>query len=317
MFEPAEIKRHLREAAEIADMPIEEIVLPADRYLETNGLRIHYLDWGMAERPPVLFLHGRSLTAHTWDLVSLALRPRYRCLALDLRGHGDSSWSPEADYTLDAHCADLEGVVEQLGLERFILVGMSLGGAISLTYAGRHADRLAALVLVDVGPDTHRAGSRRISDFVAGPRELDSVEQFVERAMAFNPRRRPELLRRSLFHNLRQTPSGTWSWKYDHRLPSAMSEEQRARRREALWAAVPKVSCPALVVRGSESDLFYDEDARVLAERLPHGSWVRIEEAGHTVQGDQPKALVEALSRFFEEATSGPRERSVDARTPS
>src|SRR5687768_10623681 len=109
MFEPAEIKRHLREAAEIADMPIEEIVLPADRYLDTNGLRIHYLDWGMVERPPVLFLHGRSLTAHTWDLVSLALRPRYRCLALDLRGHGDSSWSPEADYTLDAHCADLEG----------------------------------------------------------------------------------------------------------------------------------------------------------------------------------------------------------------
>ena len=304
MLEPAEIEQHLREVARLADLPLDEVVLPTDGQLVTNGLRLHYLDWGTRGRPPVLFLHGGGLTARTWDLVCLALRGEYHCLALDLRGHGDSEWSPVADYSLETQCADLEGVVEHFGFERFALVGMSLGGAVSLTYAGRHADRLSALVLVDVGPDTRSAGRQRIADFVSGPRELDSVEAFVERALAFNPRRRPETLRRSLLHNLRQTPAGKWTWKYDHRRYGG-SDEDRARRSAALWAAVPNVSCPTLVVRGSESDVFLDEDARALADALPHGSWIRIEGAGHTVQGDRPKALVEALGRFFQETSDG------------
>jgi esterase len=175
-FEPAQATAHLREAADLAGLPLDEIVLPTDGWLTANALRLHYLDWGTAGRPPVLFLHGRSLAAHTWDLVCLALRREYHCLALDLRGHGDSDWSSEADYGLDAHRADLEAAAEQLVTGRFILVGMSLGGAISLAYAGEHAERLAGLVLVDIGPDTRSAGSRRIADFVAAPRELDSID---------------------------------------------------------------------------------------------------------------------------------------------
>lgn len=299
-----QITQHLREAADLAGLPLREIVLPADRWLTTSGPRLHYLDWGTVGRPPVVFLHGRSLTAHTWDLVCLALRQDYHCCALDLRGHGDSDWSPEADYGLDAHRADIEAATEQLALGRFILVGMSLGGATSLAYAGRHAERLAALVLVDIGPDTRPAGGRRIADFVAAPHERDSIDEFVEQAVAFNPLRRPEMLRRSLLHNLRQTPAGRWTWKYDHRLRAGMTDEERARRRAALWEAVPRITCPTLVVRGSNSDVFHDEDAEKLAAALPRGSWIRIEGAGHTVQGDQPKALVEALIPFFEQALS-------------
>jgi esterase len=300
MLEPAESEQHLREVARLANLPLEEVVLPTDGELVSNGLRFHYLDWGTAGREPVLFLHGGGLTAHTWDLVCLGLRRQYHCRALELRGHGDSEWAPDADYSLETQCVDLEGIVEHFGSERFTLVGMSLGGAISLTYAGKHADKLNALVLVDVGPNTRPAGRQRIADFVSGPRELDSVEAFVERALTFNPRRRPEILRRSLLHNLRQTPTGTWTWKYDYRRYGG-TDDERARRSASLWAAVPRVTCPTLVVRGSESDVFLDEDARTLADALPHGSWIQIEGAGHTVQGDRPKALVDALGRFFGE----------------
>lgn len=298
----SERKQHLREAAARAGLQLDEVVLPTSRRLVANGLDHHYLDWGTAGCRPVLFLHGGGLTAHTWDLVCLALRPRYHCLALDLRGHGDTAWSPEADYSLEAHRADLEAIVEQLGLGRFLLVGMSLGGGTALAYAGQHANRLAGLVLVDIGPDGREEGRRRIAGFVAGPREMASVDDFVARALAFNPRRRPELLRRSLLHNLRQTPTGTWTWKYDHRRYGAMTPAARERRRAALWAAVPRVSCPTLVVRGAQSDVFHDEDAEKLVAALPDGRWVRVEGAGHTVQGDQPKALVEALEPFFASA---------------
>ena len=304
-FTAPERKQHLREAAARAGIQLDEVVLPASRRLVANGLDHHYLDWGTAGLTPVLFLHGGGLTAHTWDLTCLALRGRYHCLAFDLRGHGDTAWSPEADYSLDAHRADVEAIVEQLGLKRFLLVGMSLGGATALSYAGLHADKLTGLVLVDIGPDGRDAGRRRIASFVDGPREMDTVDHFVARALAFNPRRRPELLRRSLLHNLRQTPTGKWTWKYDHRRYQAMTPESREQRRAALWEAVSKVTCPTLVVRGAQSDIFHDEDAEKLVAALPDGRWVRIEGAGHTVQGDQPKALVEALRPFFDSAVGG------------
>jgi len=304
-----ERREHLREATELAGFPPGEVVLPTERTLPANGLNFHLLDWGgddpTPERPAVLFVHGASLTAHTWDLVCLALRDRYRCFALDLRGHGDSDWPPDGEYRLDALRADLEGVVEGLGLGRFILVGMSLGGATSLAYAGLHADRLAGLVVVDTGPETRDAGRRRIQRFVSTAPELESVDAFVERAIEHNPLRPPELLRRSLLHNLRQTPRGTWTWKWDPRRLETMTAEAREHRKTLLWDAVPRISCPTLVVRGGLSENFHDEDAEQLAGALPIGSWLRIEGASHTVQGDQPKALVAALEPFFASVVDG------------
>ncbi|MCC7368538.1 MAG: alpha/beta hydrolase [Chloroflexi bacterium] len=290
---------HLREAAEAVGLTASEVVLPADPELQVNGLAFHLLDWGGTSQTPVLFLHGGSLTAHTWDLVCLSLRDEYRCFALDLRGHGDSSWSPDGDYSLGAYAADVEGVVEALGLDRFILVGMSLGGAIALTYAGRHAVRLAGLVIVDTGPEGRPSGRARIANFVSHDRELPSIEDFVTRAMAFNPRRQPELLRRSLLHNLRETPTGAWTWKWDPRLRRPRDPGDADRRRAGLWDAVSLITCPTLVLRGGDSDVFHDEDAERLAAALPRGAWVRIDGAGHTVQGDRPVATASTLRTFF------------------
>jgi esterase len=299
---PAELHEHLTLASAKAGLTFPEIVVPDAHDVVLNRMRFHYLDWGTSGRPPIVFLHGGGLNAHTWDLVCLSLRPQHHCFALDQRGHGESEWSPVMDYTTESQVGDLEAFVDRLGLDRFVLVGMSLGGANSLAWAGRHSQRLAGLVLVDVGPETRAAGAQKIAAFTSEKKPFDSIDEVIDRALSFNPRRDPRLLRLSLRHNLRQTPKGQWVWKYDQRHRGAAPDpDAQARRRALLWDAAGKVQCPTLVVRGAQSDVFHDEDAERLAGALARGRWVRVENAGHTVQGDNPKGLLAELRTFLGE----------------
>ena len=297
----SELREHLTLASAKAGLSFPELVLPAAHDVVLRRMRFHYLDWGTAGRPPIVFLHGGGLNAHTWDLVCLGLRRERHCFALDQRGHGDSEWSPEMDYTTESQVGDLEAFVDRLGLTRFVLVGMSLGGVNAMAWAGRHSERLAGLVIVDVGPEIRMAGVQKIAAFTSEQKMLDSIDEVIERALAFNPRRDPRLLRLSLRHNLRQTPKGQWMWKYDQRHRGKAEPDAYERRRELLWDAVAKISCPTLVVRGAQSDVFHDEDAERLTAALPRGRWVRVENAGHTVQGDNPAGLLTELRGFLGE----------------
>jgi pimeloyl-ACP methyl ester carboxylesterase len=295
---------HLRLAAGLAGLAPEAVALPEDRFVQMRGLRFHYLDWG-GEGDAIVFLHGGGLTAHTWDLVSLLLRNEYRCIALDQRGHGDTDWSDDLDYEIDAFAADIAAFVGELGLERFVLVGQSLGGMAAMAYASSATREPAGLVLVDVGPEVRLEGANRVADFTMAPADLDSVDAFVERARAFNPRRDPRLLRISLLYNLRRLENGKWTWKYDRRhLSPAMFSELTSRLAD-LREELHRITCPALVVRGATSDVFSDEDAEYAAGLLPQGRWVRIEDAGHTVQGDNPRALADQLRKFLQGAGPG------------
>jgi pimeloyl-ACP methyl ester carboxylesterase len=159
--------------------------------------------------------------------------------------------------------------------------------------------------VVDVGPETRAAGARKIAAFTSEATPLASVDEFIERALAFNPRRDRELLRRSLLHNLRRMPDGRWMWKYDQRHRGKVDPDAQTRRRDLLWSAVDTIECPTLVVRGAESDVFHDEDAERLAGRLRQGRWVRVERAGHTVQGDNPAGLLVPLRAFLSEVAPG------------
>ena len=300
-----EFRAHLEQSATMAGVSLPDLTLPSEHHLILGRMRFHYLDWGTAGRPPVLFLHGGGLNAHTWDLVCAALRPERHCLALDQRGHGESEWSPEMDYSTESHVGDLDAFVRHRALDRFVLVGMSLGGVNALAWAGRHGARLAGLVLVDVGPEVRTEGVRKIAAFTSEATPLDSVEAYVERALAFNPRRNRDLLRRSLLHNLRRMPDGRFMWKYDQRHRGKVDSEAYARRRVLLWSAVERVACPTLVVRGAQSEVFHDEDAERLAGRLRQGRWARVEGAGHTVQGDNPAGLLVHLRAFLDEVATG------------
>jgi esterase len=275
--------------------------LPDGRHAVVEGFRLHYLDWG-GDGVPIVFLHGGALTAHSWDLVCQALRDRFRCIAVDQRGHGDSEWSPELDYSIEAHVRDVAGVADQLELGRFLVVGQSLGAMNGLALAARHPDRLAGLAMIDAAPHMTGGGAQRVADFVLMPAELPSVEEFVERAQRFNRRRDPVLLRRSVLHNLRRMPSGSWTWKYDRRHLSQRSFEEMVVRFRELEAVLPAVRCPVLVVRGGESDVMSESDALRLAGSLPDGRAVTVPQAGHTVQGDNPEGLAEALASFAAQA---------------
>lgn len=301
--EPPTAIESLRLAAEVAGVWVPEFVVPDDHQVILSGLRFHYLDWG-TRGAPILWLHGGALNAHTYDLVCLAMRDKYRSVALDQRGHGDSEWSPMIDYSYESHAADVAALIDHLGWTRFILVGMSMGGLNSIAYAARHAGRLAGLVLIDVGPDVRTQGTTRIREFTE-VQALGSVEEFVDRAMEFNPRRNPVLLRRSLLHNLRQTPDGRWTWKWDPRPRDRTYLQKNAdelrRRSQLLWEDVDQIECPTLVVRGAESDVFLDEDAETLAKRFKHGRWSKVPGAGHTVQGDNPVGLIDSIRRFLDD----------------
>lgn len=272
---------------------------PADHRVHARGLDFHYVEWGDAAAPPLLCFHGITQTAHSWDEVADALSERYRVLCFDQRGHGDSAWSPDGVYTREEMAADMAAICETLGLQRFFLAGMSMGGINSITYTAGSGDRVAALVIVDVSPEVKKEGVENIRKFVQASDILDSFEAFVERAHAFNPRRSRENIESRLRHNLKQLPDGTWTWKYDPQLRSPQRPIGSGLTTN-LWDDVAKIRCPTLILKGGESDILSAESATKLQGAIPGSELVVIPGAGHSVMGDNPEAFTAAVAEFLE-----------------
>ncbi len=293
-------------AARYFGVPVTEFVEPLDRFEQGDELRLHYLDWGTEGLPPLVFLHGGGQNAHTWDLVTLTLRLDYHVLSVDLPGHGDSAWSETGEYTPQATAREVAGLFLRIGLERFVLAGMSMGGSTSIAYARDHHDTtLAALIIVDVGPEIRPEGVNQVRTIMQSQMdvEYDSIDQAIDVTRTHNPQRPREVSASRMPHNLRQLPSGKWIWKYDsrfrHRNAQRSPESNRVPNRLELWDDVRKISCPALVLRGERSKVLHAEDAQRLAGSLPRGEWVEVPGAGHSVQTDNPAALAAEIRRFL------------------
>ncbi|MBM3946868.1 MAG: alpha/beta hydrolase, partial [SAR202 cluster bacterium] len=152
------------QAANAHGIQAKDFSQPSRHFINANGLRFHYVDWG-GSGVPILFLHGGNQTARTWDLVCVQLRDRYHCYALDQRNHGESDKVAEGPSASAEQREDIRGVVEALGLPKFVLVGMSLGGFNTMAYASKYPERLRAVVIVDVSPTVLPQGARRIAEF--------------------------------------------------------------------------------------------------------------------------------------------------------
>lgn len=277
---------------------------PDSRRVVIKGCGFRFLDWG-GGGPPVLFLHGGGQNARTWDLVCAQLQSRYHCFALDLRGHGESDGDPTLRNDLETHGDDIREIVAAIGLSKLALVGMSLGGLSMMHYAPKNPPELAAAVFVDVAPTTRNRGREAAHAFARGPMEFESFEAVVEEALKVNPYRPKIHHEYGLRFSFNRRTDGKWVRKKPHapvRPQVEMSEEELREMRarwERMWDEVAKIACPALVVRGGESLVIYDEDLIRFAGVLPKGRAITIPQASHTVQGDKPKALADALLDFF------------------
>jgi len=273
---------------------------PRDSSLTVNGLNLHYLDWGNTGKPPVLFIHGYAQNAHTWDFSALALRGNYHVIAIDLRGHGDSEWSTQNDYSIDAYMSDVEGVIRFLGLHSVTIVGLSLGGTIAYSYAALNPGKVDRLVVVDTGPELNTRGRGRIQRFTSKLDILDSFDLFVARAMKYNPRRPEWQVRGSLRHSLQKLPDGRWTWKYDPTLRNPKrTTSARPQSPEVRWSLWERIKCPTLLVRGGESDLLERAIAERMISTLPNSQMIEVTGSGHLVPGDKPLAFQDSLLKFL------------------
>jgi pimeloyl-ACP methyl ester carboxylesterase len=287
----------LHEAARQKGVPFTQENQPIDKYVQISDMNFHYLAWGNPADPIILMLHGGSQQAHSWDFVSLPLSEHYHVLALDQRGHGDSDWAADGDYSIEAHQRDIDGFVETLGLDGFHLIGHSMGGRNSYVWASRHPGKLKSLVIVDTGPEAQPRGRNRIQSFRELPDELDTFEEFASRVQEYTGRSREQTLG-ALKYSIRQRSDGKWTWKYDKLL---RTPGQRAPQwaPERLWEAVARITCPTLVVRGGDSDIFAEETMRKMQEVIPDCAIVTVPRAGHLVAGDNPADFLVAVHELL------------------
>lgn len=257
-------------------------------------LRFHFTEWGRPGAPPILLLHGTNQSSHSWDLVSLALASSYHVFALDQRGHGDSEWSRELDYSTVAMADDAITFARERKLARPIVVGHSMGGRVSLLAALKCPEFARALVLVDSGPEMNAPGGRTIRNFIRNNREFDNLEQFVDNVVAYDPYRKREHVERTVKYNMFQRADGKYVSKNDHR---RTTNSRTAIRLEDVSA----LTHPILVVRGENSNVFTPDAGERLIGTLPDARLVTVPNCGHNVHSQNTPGFLAAVKPFLDE----------------
>ncbi|MGO8769939.1 MAG: alpha/beta fold hydrolase [Mycobacterium sp.] len=258
---------------------------------DTADGKVSALRWG-GTPPRIVFLHGGGQNAHTWDTVVVGLGEP--ALAVDLPGHGHSGWREDGDYSPQNNAAVLAPALRELAPAAELVVGMSLGGLTAIRLGAVAPELANELVLIDVTPSALQRHSEMTKEqqgtvaLMHGEREFPSFQAMLDLTVAAAPHREPKALHRGVFHNSRRLDNGNWTWRYDaiRVFPDFAG----------LWDDVDASSAPITLVRGGTSGFVSDEDAAELERRARHfrGTHV-VENAGHSVQSDQPRALIGLL----------------------
>ncbi len=273
---------------------------PKSTFVELAGQRVHYLEWGRAGATPIVCVHGYTSSAQAFNALARHVQDRCHLLVPDVRGHGESAWSPAGAYQYHDQVGDLSAFVDALGLGRFTLVGTSMGGIIAMAYAAEHPDRLERLVVNDIGPDAE-AGSQRITQTVGSRPDsfaaLDEAMAYRRQVSPITAGRPQEDQRELALGVLRQRADGGWVWKMD---PAYIRQrvEHGPPPRPALWPVLRHLPCPTLVVWGTDSDVLSEAQARRMVDTLPKGELAAVPGVGHAPTLVEPVAL-DALERFL------------------
>jgi pimeloyl-ACP methyl ester carboxylesterase len=275
-----------------------------------TGRSLSSLVWGEGD-PELVFLHGGSQNAHTWDTVAMALdRP---LVAIDLPGHGHSDGPgdrPHGQLSARGNAEDVAVAVRALAPEARAVVGMSLGGITTIALTDVAPELVRKVVLVDVTPGVSPRKAKQITDFVNGPPSFSSFDELLERTVQFNPTRTESSLRRGILHNAVQREDGTWVWRWarwrepgegSNPGPGSTSADRPASAPlfSELWDIVERIKVPVMLARGMlPQSVVDDDDEAELVKLLPDAVIVRFENAGHSIQGDMPVELAREISRF-------------------
>ncbi len=269
----------------------------------SGGLRIATDRWGEPGRPLVLLQHGGGQTRHAWKGTGEALaRAGFLAYALDARGHGDSDWDPDADYSQEAMVDDLVAVIEEIGDPAPVLVGASMGGGVSLCAVGEGHVDASALVLVDMAPRIEPEGARRIMEFMGQrPDGFDSLQQVADAIASYQPHRKSPRALDGLRKNVRVDDAGRLRWHWDPAFIRGKTSEIAART-ERMEQAAQRLSVarlPTLLVRGGLSDVLSEEGAQSFLRTCPHSEYVSVTDAAHMVAGDRNDLFTSAVTDFL------------------
>ena len=251
---------------------------------------------GPPDGAPVILLHGGGQTRGAWGgALSTGARRGFRMISADLRGHGDSGWSPSADYGMAAHAADIRAIADTLPSPPY-LVGASLGGMASLCYAAA-GHPLAGLVMVDIAPTVNTAGTSKILAFMhSAPEGFASVDEAADAVAAYLPHRKRPKDTSGLLRNLRLR-DGRYYWHWD---PRMFQEGRAPRDTDGLREAARGLTVPTLLVRGRLSDVLSQEGVDDFRRLAPHAEFADIAGADHMVAGDRNDAFNAAVFAFLE-----------------
>jgi pimeloyl-ACP methyl ester carboxylesterase len=292
----------LREVAALVGATIAPQSEPHDHYLTVDGLRLHYLEWGRSDAPPVVLLHSGEETAHSWDLLGQALSDRYRVLALDSRGCGGSQRTSDGRYSQEGFARDAVGLVTALDLSSAVLIGQAYGARHATIVASAEPERTRGLVIVDTSPQVDPEATAEVHAFVRATRSVASYDRFVQLMAERNPMRPLRQTQVMLVHEVRQQGDGSWTWNRDLRsVLSSGSDPSPMSTSEYLWSVLAALTCPTLLVRGALSPFVSAEMAERMHQTIPGSRLETIAAAGHLVAGDNPSAFEQTVRRFLSE----------------
>ncbi|HKX79312.1 MAG TPA: alpha/beta hydrolase [Novosphingobium sp.] len=284
---------------------------PTSNSYISQRLRLHYVDWGNPDAPPLILQHGGRDHCRNWDWLAEELRADWHVIAPDLRGHGDSAWSPEGSYPMDAYVYDFAQLIETLGYDEVTIVAHSLGGNVTTRFTGLYPEKVRKFVNIEglgLSPELSLkreavAKADRLREWIAdkrkaagrAPRRYASLKEAYARMKEVNSFLTDERARHLTIHGASRNEDGTWSWKFDNYLNVLPATDISYTEQQKLWAAI---TCPVLLCYGADSfasnperdgRLAYFQDARV----------IEYENAGHWLHHDQFDKFLADVKTFI------------------
>jgi esterase len=265
-----------------------------DRFVTVNGLRLHYLDWGSPDKQPFIMLHGIGRVAHSFDHIAPRFSQDYHVIAIDMRGHGDSAWSPEGAYLVEDYAKDLAAFIAQLNLRNVVLLGNSTGGRVVQVYAGTHPERVAKLIVEDVGPErTNEIASgfaRRVQQEENG---WASEDELVASLMRAGSTVSEDLQRNYAHFGSKRRADGRIVWKRDPNLVKGFIPTE-------LWTQVLNIRCPTIYILGGASSIVPPDTQQKLRENLPAVQIVTMPKLGHYPHQEAPREYIRIVQAFLD-----------------